>query len=67
MNIPVIVNDEKGFKDVYSVKPSREVVNKKNYFKTSKYEKPKEEFDEMFEQENDISYNPEYFRENLEL
>ena len=54
--IDVVVYDEKGFKDVYYVKPSQEVVSRKSYFKSSKYEKPSELFEDLFVGNIDMSY-----------
>jgi len=70
-NVEVVVYDKVGLKDTYLLKQD-EVKQQKfseggKYFKQYKYEQPKEELDEIFEQANDISYNPEYFRENLEI
>lgn len=56
MNIPVIVNDVKGFKDIYQVKPSKQTTFKKSYFKCSKYEKPSEVFEGRFKGNTDMSY-----------
>ena len=54
--IPIMLYDEKGFKDIYLAKPSLDVVSKKNYFKSSKYEKPSELFGGLFCGSNTLSY-----------